>query len=494
MNLLDYEIIRGYNFLKRQAKKKLKAGDIYTAHAIMEKCCMVANHLTWMFHDEDISYMVDEISSALLPRYNGTYTTEKKRVVFYDQYGKSFILALQYVDALIAAGYEIQYILSDYVQANEDTFILDYLRSQKNIHVHIIPLNTSIQERVAQIQSLTIDFCPEKLFLHVKAFSAFNLVLPALPDAIETYYIDLQDHAFWVKNHQIDYVMPYRYWGATIDVEKRGFKKEQVFLMPYYPIIQEKEFLGFPKGVEGKIIIFTGGELYKTRDWDNSYWNIVIRVLAENPQTVILYATKGDVSSAQRKALEVYAKDKTIANRLIPIGFRTDINEVFKHCDIYLGTAPMSGGLMCQYAAANKKPILQYYRPDMATNNETEQVLNYNGEVNISFTDMDDLLKEAQHLISDAEYRQQVGEEIYNCMIRKDQFDTLLEKTITTNQNQVPIQWQTINYKRYEDWWFYLEKIDSWSSGTYLSSLLKRWKFFVMPITTIQKYFIGNRK
>ena len=42
--------------------------------------------------------------------------------------------------------------------------------------------------------------------------------------------------------------------------------------------------------------------------------------------------------------------------------YRKDISQLFRNCDIYYGTYPLSGGLMCQYAAAFGNPILAYAR------------------------------------------------------------------------------------------------------------------------------------
>lgn len=494
MNLYDKEIVKAYGFLKRKAIKECARGNAELAIGYVEKLSTVANQLNWMFHDEQLSCLMDDLSAQLLTKNTQQYNPHKMRVVFYDQYGKSFILAQQYIGALIKAGYEILYILSDYVDANRSTFIIEDLQKCPSVHVEVVPKQFTYQERAKLIRQLTLDFAPSKVFLHVKMFSVFNLVLPSLPELIDTYYIDLQDHAMWIKNHQLKYVMPYRDWGATIDVEKRGFSKDQVLLMPYYPIVEGKPFQGFPDGLEGKVVIFTGGELYKTMDWDNSYWNIVVRILAENPNVVVLYAAKGDVTRLQRKAISNQAALLNVEERLLPIGFRTDINEVFRHCDIYLGTSPMSGGLMCQYAAVNAKPILQYYRPDMAANNETEQVLNYNDSINISFTDVPALLQEAKHLINDADYRKTVGERLRKSIIRKEQFDDLLEQSISKNARCVEVNWQKIGYDRFVDWWFYLERYGISNCRQYLLSLLKKKRFFVMPLSSIRMMVHRMRK
>ena len=449
MNYYNKEIVFGYNYLKKKAIDYCHNGNVEEAISCVEKLSVVANQLNWTYHDEDVSCLIDELSRQLFIPVGDGYMPVKKRAVFYDQYGKSFILALQYIDALIHAGYEILYVLSDYVEANPSTFIINELRAKSGVTVVLIPLSKPYKERGEEIIRLTREFAPEKLFLHVKMFSVFNLVLPAISPKCVKYYIDLQDHAMWIKNHQIDYVIPYRIFGATIEMEKRGFAKEQVLHIPYYPIIRESAFKGFPQSAAGKVVVFTGGELYKTMDRNNTYWKIVAQLLVENPSVVVLYAMKGKATEFGKQVIGRYGK--SIMDRFVQIGFRRDINEVFQHCDIYLGTSPMSGGLMCQYAAYNAKPILQYYDPQMAANNETEQVLNYNGKTSISFIDEHELLREAKRLVDDETYRNERGKAIQKCLITKSQFDELFARTIESNLNCCPLEPLQINYQAFED-------------------------------------------
>ena len=482
MNIYDREIIRAYNSLKATAFSYYSNGEYEKCLDLIDKLCLLANQLNWYYHDNDISELIDKLSDKFLKQTN-KFVASKGRVVFYDQYGKSFILALQYIYALHDAGYEIMYVLSDYVPANY--YITEELSKLPNCIVKTISQKLSIVERAQQIYDITAEFAPEKVFLHVKAFSSFNLVLPQIPSTTKSYYIDLQDHAFWVKNTNIDYVIPYRNWGATIDIEKRGFKPDQVLLVPYYPIITNNTFKGFPDETKNRVVIFTGGEYYKTISKSNKYWNLIARVLNDNPNAVVLFATKADTRNIYSSIIAKYGASNNIQDRLIPIGFRVDINEVFANCDIFFGTTPMSGGLMTQYAAYNSKPILQYYLPEMSANNETEQVLNYNSHVEISYTNDEDFLKEASKLIASKEYRVKRGKDIHDSLITKEQFDVLLKNTIEENKSIVPIEMTNINYNAFTNWWFYLEKVGISQARKYLMSLIGRKKYILMPLSAI---------
>ena len=120
------------------------------------------------------------------------------------------------------------------------------------------------------------------------------------------------------------------------------------------------------------------------------------------------------------------------------IGFRPDINEVFAHADIFLGTCPVCGSLTSQLAALNHTAILQYYLPN-TDDDETEQALNYNNpDLQLSFSDEEAFLKEAKRLIEDKEYRKQKAELAYEATIKPEQFNKVFMDAITTNVAPCP--------------------------------------------------------
>ena len=195
----------------------------------------------------------------------------------------------------------------------------------------------------------------------------------------------------------------------------------------------------------------------------------------------------GNDQELKKKVEAEFGDMQEIAKRFMLLPFRTDINEVFRHCDIYLATTPMSGGLMCQYAAVNAKPILQYYPPQLASNNETEQVINFNGEASISYTNKEKFLEEAKRLIEDVDYRKARGEELQKNMIKDWQFNELFARTISTNVNQCAYELESINYEALVEWWFSLEQVGLFRIRIYLLSLLKKKKYIYMPLSAIMK-------
>ncbi len=446
----------------------------------------------WIYCDNEIEDLLARMSAKCCIDANPTEDPNKRRIVFCDQFGGSFILALQYLRCFIKEGYEILYILCDDSGRFKNMTIIPELESYGNVKVLHIGNEYNIIEKAQQIYKEICVFNPDKLFVHTKSFSSFNLVLPQIK--CTKYYIDLGDHAFWVGARHVDYVLPYRQFGAVIDKEKRGFREEQILLMPYYPITDKKEFAGFPKEADGKVVIFTGGDFYKTIDGKNSYWNLIKHILEQNPSAVILGAVKCQTDDTE-VFLQRFISENNLYGRFIPIGFRSDINEVFEHCDIYLATCPMSGGLMTQYAAINAKPILQFLTPDMEDNNETEQVICFNDSFPISFTCEKSFLLEAKRLIGDVDYRKKQGKRLYDALIKKEQFDDLLIKTITSNKTQLPIQPYTIHYDNITNWWMEIEKRGFSGLVPYLYGILKQERLlYLVPKMVVDHYVQSLRK
>ena len=69
-----------------------------------------------------------------------------------------------------------------------------------------------------------------------------------------------------------------------------------------------------------------------------------------------------------------------------------------------------------------------------------------------------DFIKEAERLIATPSYRESQGQRLYNAMIKPDQFNAIVAKTLETNQSQFPITEENIDYDSLDDRWYYLEK------------------------------------
>jgi hypothetical protein len=270
-------------------------------------------------------------------------------------------------------------------------------------------------------------------------------------------------------------VLEFRQFGVSVSQQRRGIRPKQQLLVPFYPIVDNNPFQGFPKECteKGKVLIFSGGDIYKVLDEKRMYWHLVKRVLDTFPEVVFLFATK--IDGMGMEFLNSFIYENHYEGRFLYTKFRPDINEVLAHVDIFMGTCPVCGSLMSQLAARNATPILQYYYPG-TPDDETEQAVCINEQFPISFDNEEAFMQEAAKLIYDVEYRKQQGKRLLRAMITEEQFNELVKNTLDTNETQIPLQAYWFNYQQLDDRWFALEKAGYISSLSYLYGLLGKKK------------------
>jgi hypothetical protein len=93
------------------------------------------------------------------------------------------------------------------------------------------------------------------------------------------------------------------------------------------------------------------------------------------------------------------------------IGNRRDINEVYKHIDIYINTYPFSGSLMMQYAIAHKKPVLSLCDKDLVYV-RMDKLFDKAWDEKFIITDIEKFVQIANQLIRRADYRHQYAGEL----------------------------------------------------------------------------------
>ena len=464
------EIRKSYSLMKEQALAEFAKGDVGKSVACVRHCTTLAQQFNWMYADDELEGLMRKIGERLIPDSCQDYHPVSGRIVLYDDFCTSFVLALQYLRALVAAGNEVLYITLKHEDGkNRFATIIPEVSTYPNVKVICLP-NEKRTEIIRNLYAETVAFRPQKILLHIKAFSNALPAIYRLPKRIEKYIINLADQTFWLGRDAIDYSLEFRPFGASVSMDRRGLKKEQLLMVPFYPIPDNNPFGGFPpECTAGKVVVFSGGDLYKVVDERNTYWRLVKRILDRYPQVVFLFATK--ISKGGTRMIERFIKKNRFQGRFIYINFRKDITEVFKHCDIFMGTCPASGSLMSQLAATHAKPILQYYYPETA-DDETEQAICFNDTFPISFRDEESFMKEAERLIGDVRYRQSQGTRLKQAMIRVDQFNQIVATTLATNKTQVPIPDWTVDYASLDDRWYDLEKCGYTDALSYIWGVL----------------------
>lgn len=482
-------IKQGYKGIKHLAQEAFAEGDCEASLDYIKKCVTIAQQFNWIYADDELEDLLERIGHKLLGVPSKEFQPVKDRVVFYDAFCKSFVLALQYIEALASAGKEVMYITTaDDLAKRKTRFadILDEVGAYPSVKVVVVPPGKDA-ERNHYFHDAVVGFCPEQILLHMVADAVVLPALYVLPSAIKRYIINLADQTFWLGKNAIDYSIEFRQFGVSVSQQRRGIKPERQLLVPFYPINDGIPFQGFPEQcTPDKVIVFSGGDLYKVLDEKRMFWRLVKRLLNENPEVVFLFATK--ISDGINYVIDRFVKDNGFEGRFVYINYRKDINEVFKHCDIYMGTCPASGSLMSQLAAVNAKPILQYYYPG-TPDDETEQAICFNDKFSISFQDEERFMEEAHRLVSDEAYRKRQGERLKHTMITPEQFNGLVADSLNTNQTQVPLEPFDVNYSLLDDRWYSLEKAGYVDTLSYLWGVLgKKYCWRHMPMVAVKKY------
>lgn len=470
LKLTKNDIRSGMKALVRCAEKAYRMGDDFKAMSYIDAFASIGGQFNLEYCNDTIEGLLCKIAQRNITEASNSYTPNAEHWVLYDDFCTTYVLGLQWIDALAKSGKEILYITTRDIDAqNRNRTILPDIEKYNNVQVIVVPKGNRFA-RAQYIYDAILHFNASKLIMHKHAsVPPIQLVLPLLPKGLERYVINLSDQTFWFGARVIDYCLEFRQFGASVSLQRRGLKKEQLLMVPFYPANDLNPFGGFPKECLSKLIIFSGGDYYKTLDEERTYWNLVKELMLRHPEIVFLFATK-NIPEGDSEIMS-FIHENHFENRFIYINFRPDIYQVFAHCDIYMGTCPTSGSLMCQLAAINAKPILQFYRKG-TPDDETEQAICWNDKISISFNDEEDFLQEADRLITDAAYRQTKGKFLQKAMIQKDQFVEMVNKTIETNTTQWPISEIKIDYEKLDDRWFYLEKERYINTMPYLYGIL----------------------
>jgi hypothetical protein len=202
-------------------------------------------------------------------------------------------------------------------------------------------------------------------------------------------------------------------------------------------------------------------------------------LLTENQNAILFYAGNGDI-----RPIEKFINKNKFKKRIYLLAERKDINELFKKCDIYLGTYPYAGGLMSQYAAINGKPILAYSSSQLS-GNFVEGIVCHHEIQQITYTDLDDFFAEAKKLCADKEYREQKGTELQKCVITSKEFEKRLYDILYRNYidkfNKI-----TIDYDKIYDLYLEVENKYQDEFKILLARTYKYRMFLIFPIVAFK--------
>ncbi|MBQ9670119.1 MAG: hypothetical protein IJV23_03775 [Prevotella sp.] len=447
-----------YQKLLDQASKEFECSNYNVALRNVENAARWAYNFNVFYTDSRAELLLKSISRRCLEKKQAII--EKERFVVLDTEGlDNRGLTQQYLRALEANHFEYLFItLRSDISPLKDTIA----EIENSTYGHVITFEgkkLTLMEKAERIRNMIIQFHAGKVLLHLMPWDVSSLIAIYSIEGVESYNINLTDHAFWLGASFINFNIEFRPYGKTVSLQKRRLSLEQLLEYPFYPIKPLKNnFEGFPEIPHDSIVIFTGGAPYKMTDADNTFFlKIIDGILGLSPKVVVLVAgfSRNDVSF-QNNIKEMKHKD-----RVYNIGIRKDINEVYKHSDIYLQTYPSYGGLMTQYAIMNRKPVLNFVKKGEIIS--FEGMVNHFGKGTKCFENYDEFISYGKRLIEDKEYRVSEGEKGYNLMMNEERFNKMFVEVIFNHKNN--FSWPTIDidYESVSNSYISLAKIQNYA-------------------------------
>ena len=346
---------------KKKATKCIVSSSYKEGLKYLELYASLAYKYNIHYTDNDVENVLVQLSNAILG--NHTISQKKNKIVFYDSFANTRVLAQQYLRAIFSWNSELLYITNTEI----DVELLSELHEYPK--VKIIRYNKGDIADYKRVVDEIKAFEPEKVLLHITPWDISGFCIWNAINNVDRFLINLTDHAFWLGKSCADYILEFRNYGASLSVYERSITIDRLLKQPYYPIIHHKEFQGFPFKKD-KLVAFAGSSLYKIISKENIFLTQIATVLKQNENLLFVLAGHGD-----KTIIEDFIIKNNLENKFYFIGDRKDISSVFENIDIYVNTSPLSGGLMSQYAAIYNKPIIGYSSKDFNGVNDIEDLL-----------------------------------------------------------------------------------------------------------------------
>lgn len=411
------ELLALYDKLKGNAKRAIEKRDYKFSLDCLGGLSYIAYTFGFRYTDDEAEEMLNRISQQIKKRETLEDATGTHRCVMIDSLSEYHGgLTVQYLRAIKAAGWDVLYLSDTDLNQRHRADLRKELASNPKLKAVSVPRFKRGLKRCQYMYDTIMDYNPENVFIHIAPHAAYPaMVCYALPPQTKKYLINYTDHSFLLGTGCVDRSFEFTNYGVSISWRYRHIEESNMFMLPYYSFSDDVPFKGFPEIVEGKTVIFSGGNYWKITDTEGTFFLMVKRILDACPNAVVLFAGRGNDIPVKS-----FIKQYGIGERFVLLGWRNDIAALFDHCDIYLSTYPSPGGLMSQFAARASKPIVAY---DPKGSCITETLTCQVKQASISINDMDVLIREISRLVEDVDYRKARGNEINSCVLSVEEFN-----------------------------------------------------------------------
>lgn len=418
-----------YDFFKACASKYLKSGELANAAKYCEISARIAYIYNLKFSDDELESVVKQISNVIAPGILN-YTPFTNRIVFYDSFASSRVLTVQYLVAIIGWQSELLFITPQKEISEEVLRLITNYPKGGILHVDSAG---SFQKGVEDGLNAIMAFKPQNIFLHLTPWDICGVCIFNKITSGQRFLINLTDHSFWLGKSCSDYILEFRKYGSYISQFHRKIPAERLLLQRFYPVKTDMPFQGFPIDKGGKILAFAGSSFYKMYGRNGLFLKTIKDLLLENINVIFLIAGDGN-----DRPLKAFIKRHKLRERIIVIGNRSDINNVVRNIDIYVNTFPLSGGLMTQLAALNKKPIIGFANECDYGSNDIEDFLNIQTHGVLVKASVEDFKGYFKLLVESEEEREKNVCLTANCILTPTEFSNLLYKNMKFKTPIIP--------------------------------------------------------
>lgn len=406
------------------AERGIKESDYELALSALSSYCNVQYNINQVYTDKKAEDCVLEIGKKTVS-IPSDYSSSNV-VMFYDGFGLDLRgWAASFARAFSKLNYKVIYIepLTAY---NKIPHIIFELSKFGGI-VEYVDFSKGYIHHLRELNKLLLKYKPKTSFFYttpndVSAAAFFD----SLKEKVVRIQVDLTDHAFWIGTNAFDYAIVSRELAASNMIYNRGVSKNKVKVLDCTPYINNDDVkTPFPFNLKKEKYFFSGGALYKTLgDKELLFYKIAEHILLHNLTIKFLYAGLGDCSELEKLS-------KKFPNRVYFIKERADFFKMFKNCVFYLNTYPMFGGLMMRYSAlAGKVPLTLKHEKDH------EGILYDQESLEIEFDTLEEIVNEADLLITDDNYRINKEKKLKNSIISEERFSRNLFNLIENGKTE----------------------------------------------------------
>lgn len=372
-------------------------------------------------------------------------------VVFYDGFGQiDRVTERNCVNALDKLDYKVVWVV--HINAPELEEIQQYCEGKENVSLRIVP-KSPVMERMRFFQTIIKEIAPKHLFFLTKPWDICGIgVFSTIKGDVTRYLLDATDHAFWLGKCAVDYIIGGRDWGYNVAKQLRGIRPERYLFLPCYPTSRTQyPYEGMPFDEEKYGFIFSGGAAYKI-EGDTAYQEMVEHILTNHPEIKFVFASNGTNSILE------YLTEK-YPDQFFHIDERRDLDEVLKHAKLYLGTHPITGGLMVQYPIVNHCVPLCLVDEPGSIMMDPRSFLLQPEKVNFVYKSKEALLAELDRFLDDEQYLEQARTKLDGLVISEEEFTEQMQRLLTEHRTKFKGKEMSINldqflatYKRRADY------------------------------------------